>query len=98
MLMEYFKLRSKREKFDNLMTVMKLEGFRLIEDKKIMNGHILKISIPATSSFENFEKKKAQLEDHLGAIIELEKIRFTSMFTAKCINKDIGKYKFDIVK
>ena len=98
MLMEYFKLRSKREKFDNLMTVMKLDGFRLIEDKKIMNGHILKISIPATSSFENFEKKKAQLEDHLGAIIELEKIRFTSMFTAKCINKDIGKYKFDIVK
>ena len=98
MLMEYFKLRSKREKFDNLMTVMKLEGFRLIEDKKIMNGHILKISIPATSSFENFEKKKTQLEDHLGAIIELEKIRFTSMFTAKCINKDIGKYKFDIVK
>ena len=98
MLMEYFKLRSKREKFDNLMTVMKLEGFRLIEDKKITNGHILKISIPATSSFENFEKKKAQLEDHLGAIIELEKIRFTSMFTAKCINKDIGKYKFDIVK
>ena len=98
MLMEYFKLRSKREKFDNLMTVMKLEGFRLIEDKKITNGHILKISIPATSSFENFEKKKAQLEDHLGAIIELEKIRFTSMFTAKCINKDIGKYKFNIVK
>ena len=48
MLMEYFKLRSKKEKFDNLMTVMKLEGFRLIEDKKIMNGHILKISIPAT--------------------------------------------------
>ena len=62
------------------MTVMKLEGFRLIEDRKIMNGHILKISIPATSSFENFEKKKTQLEDHLGAIIELEKIRFTSMF------------------
>ena len=98
MLMEYFKLRSKKERFDNLMTVMKLEGFRLIEDKKITNGHILKISIPATSSFENFEKKKTQLEDHLGAIIELEKIRFTSMFTAKCINKDIGKYKFDIVK
>ena len=98
MLMEYFKLRSKKEKFDNLMTVMKLEGFRLIEDKKIMNGHILKISIPATSSFENFEKKKSQLEDHLGAIIELEKIRFTSMFTAKCINKDIGKYKFNIIK
>ena len=98
MLIEYFELRSKREKFDNLMTVMKLEGFRLIEDKKIVNGHILKISIPSTSSFENFEKKKAQLEDHLGAIIELEKIRFTSMFTAKCINKDIGKYKFNIVK
>ena len=56
MLIEYFELRSKREKFDNLMTVMKLEGFRLIEDKKIMNGHILKISIPATSSFETFEK------------------------------------------
>ena len=91
MLIEYFELRSKREKFDNLMTVMKLEGFRLIEDKKIMNGHILKISIPATSSFENFEKKKSQLEDHLGAIIELEKIRFTSMLIAKCINQDIGK-------
>ena len=98
MLIEYFELRSKREKFDNLMTVMKLEGFRLIEDKKIMNGHILKISIPATSSFETFEKKKAQLEDHLGAIIELEKIRFTSMLIAKCINQDIGKYKFNIVK
>ena len=98
MLIEYFELRSKREKFDNLMTVMKLDGFRLIEDKKIMNGHILKISIPATSSFENFEKKKAQLEDHLGAIIELEKIRFTSMLIAKCINQDIGKYKFNIVK
>ena len=98
MLMEYFKLRSKREKFDNLMTVMKLEGFRLIEDKKIMNGHILKISIPATSSFETFEKKKSQLEDHLGSIIELEKIRFTSMLIAKCINQDIGKYKFNIVK
>ena len=98
MLIEYFELRSKREKFDNLMTVMKLEGFRLIEDKKIMNGHILKISIPATSSFETFEKKKSQLEDHLGAIIELEKIRFTSMLIAKCINQDIGKYKFNIVK
>ena len=98
MLREYFELRSKREKFDNLMTIMKLEGFRLIEDKKIMNGHILKISIPATSSFETFEKKKSQLEDHLGAIIELEKIRFTSMLTAKCINQDIGKYKFNIVK
>ena len=98
MLIEYFELRSKREKFDNLMTVMKLEGFRLIEDKKIVNGHILKISIPATSSFETFEKKKSQLEDHLGAIIELEKIRFTSMLIAKCINQDIGKYKFNIVK
>ena len=98
MLMEYLKLRNKREKFNNLMSVMKLDGFRLIEDKKIVNGHILKISIPATSSFETFEKKKSQLEDHLGAIIELEKIRFTSMLTAKCINQDIGKYKFNIVK
>ena len=98
MLMEYLKLRNKREKFNNLMSVMKLDGFRLIEDKKIVNGHILKISIPATSSFETFEKKKSQLEDHLGAIIELEKIRFTSMLIAKCINQDIGKYKFNIVK
>ena len=46
MLMEYLKLRNKREKFNNLMSVMKLDGFRLIEDKKIVNGHILKISIP----------------------------------------------------
>ena len=98
MLIEYLKLRNKREKFNNLMSVMKLDGFRLIEDKKIVNGHILKISIPATSSFETFEKKKSQLEDHLGAIIELEKIRFTSMLIAKCINQDIGKYKFNIVK
>ena len=98
MLMEYLKLRNKKEKFNNLMSVMKLDGFRLIEDKKIVNGHILKISIPATSSFETFEKKKSQLEDHLGAIIELEKIRFTSMLIAKCINQDIGKYKFNIVK
>ena len=31
-------------------------------------------------------------------LIELEKIRFTSMLIAKCINQDIGKYKFNIVK
>lgn len=98
MLKEYFEMKRKREKFNNLMITMKLDGFKLIEDKKIKNGHVLKISIPATSSFENFEKKKSQLEDHLGAVIELEKIRFTSMFTAKCINQDLGKYSFDTVK
>lgn len=98
MLKEYFEMKRKREKFNNLMIIMKLDGFKLIEDKKIKNGHVLKISIPATSSFENFEKKKSQLEDHLGAVIELEKIRFTSMFTAKCINQDLGKYPFNTVR
>lgn len=94
MLMEYFKFKKQQEKFSNLMQVMKLDGFYLIEDKRITNGHILKVGIPATSSFKEFEKKKDAFEDRFKGLIEMEKIRFTSMIKMKIITKDIGNYPF----
>lgn len=83
-----------RKKWDNLMTVMKLDGFYLVEDKKITNGHILKIGIPANSSFKEFEKKKEAFQDRFKGLVEMEKIRFTSLIQMKVINKDIGNYEF----
>lgn len=85
---------SKRKQFRNLMSVMKLDGFYLIEDKKIMNGHMLKVGIPPTSSYENFLKAKPKLEDYFKGIIEIERIRFASYMNVKIITKDIGNYKF----
>lgn len=98
MLFEYFKFRKQQQKFSNLMKVMKLEGAYLIEDKKITNGHLLKVGIPSTLSFIDFEKKKEQLEARFKGIIELEKIRFTSMLTMKIITKDVGVYDFAPVR
>ena len=42
MIREYFQLKRKKEKFENLMLSMGMAKFYLIEDKKIPNGHILK--------------------------------------------------------
>lgn len=89
---------SKRKQFKNLMAVMKLDGFYLIEDKKIMNGHMLKVGIPPTSSYETFLKAKPKLEDYFKGIIEIEKVRFASYMNVKIITKDIGNYKFVPVK
>ena len=75
MIREYFQLKRKKEKFQNLMLSMGLDKFYLIEDKKIPNGHILKIGIPPTSSYKKFEEKKEQLQDHFKGIVEMEKIR-----------------------
>lgn len=91
------KLKKDREKFSNLMNVMKLTGFYLIDDKKIKNGHVLIIGTPPTSNFEEFEKKKSSLESYFGALIKIEKIRFTSNICMKVITRDIGKYDFDVV-
>ena len=41
--MDLIKENKKKRQFENLMTVMKLDGFYLVEDKKITNGHILKV-------------------------------------------------------
>ena len=98
MIREYFELRRKKEKFENLMLSMGLDKFYLIEDVKITNGHILKVGIPSTSSFKKFEEKKQQLEDHFKGIVEIEKVRFSSMIQMKIITKDLGKYPFSIVK
>lgn len=89
---------SKRKQFKNLMAVMKLDGFYLIEDKKIMNGHMLKVGISPTSSYETFLKAKPKLEDYFKGIIEIEKVRFASYMNVKIITKDIGNYKFAPVK
>lgn len=89
---------SKRKQFKNLMAVMKLDGFYLIEDKKIMNGHMLKVGIPPTSSYETFLKAKPKLEDYFKGIIEIEKVRFASYMNVKIITKDIGNYEFAPVK
>ena len=98
MIKEYFELRRKKEKFQNLMLSIGLDKFYLIEDKKITNGHVLKIGIPTTSNFKKFEEKKQQLEDHFKGIVEIEKVRFSSMIQMKIITKDLGKYPFKIVK
>ena len=95
---EYFELKRKKEKFQNLMLSMGLDKFYLIEDVKITNGHILKIGIPATSNFKKFEEKKQQFEDHFKGIVEIEKVRFSSMIQMKVITKDLGKYQFEVVK
>ena len=92
--MDLIKENKKKRQFYNLMQVMKLDGFYLVEYKKITNGHILKVGIPVTSNFKEFEKKKEALEDYFGAIVELEKIRFSSLIQMKIITKDIGKYPF----
>ena len=80
MIREYFELKRKKEKFENLMLSMGMAKFYLIEDKKIPNGHILKIGIPPTSSYKKFEEKKEQLQDHFKGSVEMEKIRFTKFF------------------
>ena len=99
MIREYFQLRKKREKFQNLMVSIGLDSnFYLIEDKPIKNGHVLKIGIPTTSNYKKFEEKKEQLESHFKGIIEMEKIRFSSMIQMKVITKDLGKYQFEVVK
>ena len=72
MIKEYFQLRKKREKFQNLMVSIGLDSnFYLIEDKPIKNGHILRVGIPTTSSYKKFEEKKQQLESHFKGIIEI---------------------------
>lgn len=91
---DLMKQSKQRKKWENLMTVMKLDGFYLVEDKKITNGHILKIGIPANSSFKEFEKKKEAFQDRFKGLVEIEKIRFTSLIQMKVINKDIGNYEF----
>ena len=98
MIREYFELKRKKEKFENLMLSMGMAKFYLIEDKKIPNGHILKIGIPPTSSYKKFEEKKEQLQDHFKGIVEMEKIRFTSMIQMKVITKDIGNYIYEPVR
>ena len=98
MIREYFQLKRKKEKFENLMLSMGMAKFYLIEDKKIPNGHILKIGIPPTSSYKKFEEKKEQLQDHFKGIVEMEKIRFTSMIQMKVITKDIGNYIYEPVR
>ena len=98
MIREYFQLRRKKEKFENLMLSMGLDKFYLIEDVKITNGHILKVGIPSTSSFKKFEEKKQQFEDHFKGIVEIEKVRFTSMIEMKVITKDIGNYMYEPVR
>ena len=99
MIKEYFQLRKKREKFQNLMVSIGLDSnFYLIEDKPIKNGHILRVGIPTTSSYKKFEEKKQQLESHFKGIIEMEHIRFTSIIQMKIITKDLGKYPFEVVK
>lgn len=91
---DLMKQSKQKKKWENLMTVMKLDGFYLVEDKKITNGHILKIGIPANSSFKEFEKKKEAFQDRFKGLVEIEKIRFTSIIQMKVINKDIGNYEF----
>ena len=99
MIREYFQLRKKREKFQNLMVSIGLDSnFYLIEDKPIKNGHVLKIGIPTTSNYKKFEEKKEQLESHFKGIIEMEKIRFSSMIQMKVITKDIGNYMYAPVR
>ena len=98
MIKEYFQLKRKKEKFQNLMLSMGLDKFYLIEDIKITNGHVLKIGIPPTSNFKKFEEKKQQLESHFKGIIEMEKIRFSSMIQMKVITKDIGNYMYAPVR
>ena len=97
MIREYFALRKKKEKFQNLMLSIGLDKFYLIQEIKIKNGYILKIGIPTTSNYKKFEDKKEQLESHFRGIIEMEKIRFSSMIQMKVITKDLGKYPFEVV-
>ena len=58
MIREYFALRKKKEKFQNLMLSIGLDKFYLIQEKKIKNGYILKIGIPTTSNYKKFDDKK----------------------------------------
>ena len=84
-----------RKKFRNLMNVMDLNGFYLIANKKITNGHVLTVGIPPTGTFSDFEKKKEQLENYFRGIIELEKTRFSSSLQVKIITKDVGNYLYE---
>lgn len=98
MLLNLLKIRKKRMKFLNLMNIMKLPGFYLIEDRKINNGHRLVIGIPPNSNFEELEKKRSGLESYFNALIEMEPIRFSNKVVMTIINKDIGQFEFAPVR
>lgn len=94
----FSKIEKERVKFRNLMTKMKLDGFELVEHTRINNGHILKVSIPPTSNFAEFEKRKPNFEKWFKGIVEIENVKFSRLLELKVITKDIGKYEFAPVK
>lgn len=93
-----FFFNSKKQLFKNLMAVMKLDGFYLVNQKKINNGHVLTIGIPPYHSFSDIEKKKENFESYFKGIIEMEQIRFSDKLTMKIITQDIGFFDFEPVK
>lgn len=88
---------SKKEKFLNLMSIMGLNNFALVEDKIIENGHLLKIKIPPTGTVKNLEDKQEQLETYFKAVIEINKDKFTDIAEVKVYTKDIGNFRYEPV-
>lgn len=89
-----FFFNSKKQLFKNLMEVMKLDGFYLVKQEKINNGHILTIGIPPYHSFSDIEKKKENFESYFQGIVEVEQIRFSNKLKMKIITNDIGLFDF----
>lgn len=93
-----FFFNSKKQLFKNLMDVMKLDGFYLVKQEKINNGHILTIGIPPYHSFSDIEKKKENFESYFKGIIEMEQIRFSNKLKMKIITNDVGLFDFTPVE
>lgn len=97
-MFKWLKIKSRKQQWSNLMSVMGLQGFQLVNMKEIQNGHILTISIPPNSSFEDFVSKKANFVSYFKGLIEFEEVRFSDILQMKIITKDIGQYEFEPVK
>lgn len=97
-MFKWLKMKKRKEQWFNLMCVMKMTGFNLVNMREIMNGHVLTISIPPTSSFKEFASKKESFQSYFKGIVDFEEVRFSNLLQMKIITNDIGKYEFEPIK